>query len=59
MILATQKGNSDIISALMDANADANITEKVSSVINNIIATDLVSMKDLVSKTSWIIVELH
>ena len=29
MILATQKGHSDIISALMDANADANIAEKV------------------------------
>ena len=57
MILATQKGNSDIISALMDANADANITEKVSSVIN--IATNLVSMKDLVSETYWIIVELR
>ena len=57
MILATQKGNSDIISALMDANADANITERVNSVIN--IVTDLISMKDLVSKTNWVIVRLH
>lgn len=57
MILATQKARSDIISALMDANADANITEKVNSVIN--IVTDLISMKDLVSETNWVIVRLR
>ena len=58
MILATQTACSDIISALMDANADANITEKVSSMIN--IATALISMnsKDLVSETYWVIIEL-
>ena len=54
MIFATQKARSDIISSLMDANADANITEKVSSVIN--IATDVIGMKDLVSETYWVIV---
>ena len=56
MIFATQKARSDIITTLMDANADANITEKVSSMIN--IATDSVSMKDLVPETCWVIVEL-
>ena len=33
LILATQKGRSDIITVLMDANADPNITDKVGSVI--------------------------
>ena len=33
LILAMQKGHSDIITALMDANADPNITDKVGSVI--------------------------